>query len=395
MTEIHGWVATGFEKVRETFETNFELDLDPLAPMLGGSAREIGAAFSLYHRGEKVVDLWGGTADPTTGRPWEEDTLALVFSTTKGATAVCANILVQRGELDLDAPVVEYWPEFGAHGKDTVPVRYLLCHKSGLPYVLDTMTHEEMLTWDPVIEALANMEPVWEPGTKHGYHAVTYGWLVGEVIRRVSGKSVGTFFQDEVAGPLGLDFWIGTPDEHHDRVAILETFPMPEDPALKAMVDQFIGPETLLGRALAAPTTEVDMTLYNSPSTWRAEIPAANGICDARSLARMYAACVGEIDGVRLLSDEQVARAIEPQTSGSDSVLMEMDLQYGLGFMLPSSLMLLGNARNFGHFGAGGSVGMADPDNQIGFGYVMNKMFLGLTGDPRTANLINAVYSCL
>ena len=395
MPEIHGEVASGWEPVRAAFEANYEIDVDPLAPMLGGSPREIGAAFSLYHRGEKVVDLWGGLADATTGREWDERTLALVFSTTKGATAICANLLAQRGELDLDAPVVDYWPEFGKHGKDTIPVRYLLCHKSGLPYVEDTMTHEEMLQWDPVVEALENMAPVWEPGSQHGYHAVTYGWLVGEVIKRVSGKSIGRFFQDEVAGPLGLDFWIGTPDEHHGRVALLETFPMPDDPTIKAMVDQFIGPETLLGRTLAAPVEEVEQDRYNHPDTWRAEIPAANGICDARSLAKMYGACVGEVDGVRLLSDEQVAKAIEPQTEGPDTVIMNMELNYGLGFMLPSPIMPLGNDRNFGHFGAGGSMGMADPDHQIGFGYIMNKMFLGLTGDPRTTNLINAVYACL
>ncbi len=396
MPEIHGHVEPGYEKVRDAFEANFELDIDPMAGMLGGSPREIGAAFTLYRGGEKVVDIWGGIADAASGREWDERTLALVFSTTKGATAICANLLAQRGELDLDAPVAKYWPEFAQHGKGDIPVRYLLCHKSGLPYVQDTMTHEEMLQWDPVIAAIENMPPIWEPGSQHGYHAVTYGWLVGEVIKRVTGKSVGQFFQDEVAGPLGLDFWIGTPDEHHARVAMLETFPMPEDPGIKAMIDQFIGPETIMGRALAAPVAgEVDMSTYNSPATWRAEIPAANGICDARSLAKMYAACVGEVDGVRILDEDQMTKAIEPQTTGTDKVLMDMDMQYGLGFMLPSSMMLLGNDRNFGHFGAGGSVGMADPDNALGFGYIMNKMFLGLTGDPRTTNLINAVYASL
>lgn len=386
MTEIHGDVQPGFEGVREAFARNFE------------QGHEVGAACSVYHRGEKVVDLWAGLADEAAGRPWQEDTVQLVFSTTKGATAVCAHLLAQRGELDLDEPVATYWPEFGANGKEHIPVRWLLSHQAGLPYVDASLTLDEVLAWDPMIEALAAQAPAWEPGEAHGYHATTYGWLVGEVVRRVSGRSVGRFFQDEVATPLGLDFWIGLPPEEAHRVAPLVVIDIPrDDPGMREVLDQFIGPDSMLGRALFAggAFAEHEFGTFNLPEVHAAEIPAANAICDARSLARMYAALVGEVDGVRLLTPEQVKVATEQQTQGVDQVLLGLDLQYGLGFMVPSPMLVLGGDSSFGHYGAGGSVGFADPDAEIGFGYVMNKMFLGLAGDPRTAGIINAVYRAL
>ncbi len=209
MTEIDGWVAPGFEPVRDTFRANFERH------------GEVGAAVAFYVEGRPVVDLWGGLADPAKDRPWTEDTLQLVFSTTKGATAACANLLAQRGQLDIDAPVATYWPEFAQAGKASIPVRWILCHKAGLPWVDATMTLEEALSWEPVVRALEVQEPAWEPGTAHGYHATTYGWLVGEVVRRIDGRSLGRFWADEIAGPLGLEWWIGLPEELHHRVAPL------------------------------------------------------------------------------------------------------------------------------------------------------------------------------
>ncbi len=391
MTEIHGTVAPRFEKVRDAFQKNFD------------EGKEIGAAFSAYHRGEKVVDLWGGVADEATGAPWNEDTIILVFSTTKGATAICANKLAQEGRLDVDAPVVEYWPEFGANGKENVPVSYLLSHQTGLAWIDGEMTTEEALSWEPVVAALAAQAPAWEPGSQHGYHATTYGWLVGEVIRRVTGKSVGTYFHEEVAAPLDLDFWIGLPESEESRVATLtsmipgevtvEQLKNPgEDPVLQ-MIAAFLGPETMLGRALFAPGGALtDQRVWNSREMRAAEVPAANGVGDARSLARMYAACIGEVDGVRLLTTEQVKRATTQQTTGPNKILMDMDIQFGLGFMLPSTLMTLGGPSGFGHFGAGGSVGWADPEAEFGFGYTMNRMDMGLAGDLRSFNLINACY---
>ncbi len=403
MTEIHGFVKPGFEDVQVAFETNFELEPDPLNQMLGMDVCEVGAAVTVFHRGEKVVDLWGGEADRRVRRPYAEDTLQLVFSTTKGITAIAANLLAQRGQLDLDAKVAQYWPEFAQAGKADIPVRWLLSHRAGLPWVDVEMTLEQALDWDLVIEALEQQAPIWEPGTQHGYHATTFGWLVGEVVRRITGKTVGEFVRDELSGPLGLDLWIGLPEELHARVAPLEVIEIPSDPGMAAMVDQFIGPDTALGKALFAPGNawaEKRFDSFNLPEVWRAEIPAANGITDARSLAKLYAACVSEVRGVdgepiRLFTDETIDNAITRQTEGVDHVLMDLDLQYGLGFNLPNEMLKMGGHRSFGHYGAGGSVGFADPDQQLGFGYVMNKMFMGMTGDPRTAGLIDATYASL
>lgn len=397
MTEIDGWVAPGFEGVRDAFRRNFD------------EGREVGAAFSAFHRGRKVVDLWGGVADQDSGTPWEEDTLMLVFSTTKGMTAVCANRLAQEGLLDVEAPVVRYWPEFGKNGKDDITVAHLLSHQAGLAWVDGEMSAEEALSWEPVIEALENQHPHWEPGTQHGYHATTYGWLVGEVIRRVGGRTVGTFLRDEVAGPLGLDLWIGLPEAEEPRVGRLISFLPPgisidmrateeagEPDPVRELIMAFIGPDTMLGKALGAPGFALaDDEIWNTRAMHAAEVPAANGIADARSIAKMYAACIGEVDGIRLLTPEQLAAATTQRTEGPNRVLMDMDIQFGLGFMLRSELLALGGPRSFGHFGAGGSVGWADPEAELGFGYIMNRMDLGLAGDVRSATLVDACYAAI
>lgn len=395
MSGTDGWVAPGFEGVRAAFEANF------------ANGSEVGAAFSAYHRGQKVADLWGGVADQATGATWEEDTVIVVFSTTKGMTAVCANMLAQDGHLDMGAPVVRYWPEFGQAGKAEVPVEHLLSHQVGLAWIDGTLTLQQVYDWDPVVEALAAQAPHWTPGSQHGYHATTYGWLVGELIRRTSRRSVGTFLADEVAGPLGLDLWIGLPAEIEPRTArLISMFPPgisladlaepADDNPVAQMVAQFIGPETALGKALTAPGGAFDdWELFNSPELRAAEIPAAGGVSDARSLARLYAACIGEVDGIRLLSPEQLKDATTQRTSGPNTVLMDLDIQFGLGFMLHSSLLALGGPNSFGHFGAGGSVGWADPDADLAFGYVMNRMDLGMAGDPRSFSLISACYDAL
>ncbi|MCC5952099.1 MAG: beta-lactamase family protein [Acidimicrobiia bacterium] len=395
--QTHGWVADGFEGVREAFDRNF------------AEGKEVGAAFSAYHRGRKVADLWGGVADVATGRPWEEDSLILVFSTTKGATAVCANLLAQDGRLDVEAPVAEYWPEFARNGKDDVTVAHLLSHQAGLAWVDGELTAEEALSWEPVIEALENQKPHWAPGSQHGYHATTYGWLVGEVIRRVAGRSVGAELAERVAGPLGLDFWIGLPEEQEDRVAMLISMLPPsvsadvaateaagEPDPIAEMIRQVLGPDTSLGKALAAPGGALaDQDIWNSRAMRAAEVPAANGVADARSVARMYAACIGEVDGVRLLDPATLESATTQRTEGPNTVLLDLDIQFGLGFMLRSSLLALGGPRSFGHFGAGGSMGWADPDAELSFGYVMNKMDLGLAGDLRSFSLVEACYQAL
>ena len=381
-TSIDGHVEPGFEGVRDAFAANFERH------------DEAGAAFSLYVEGQKVVDIWGGVADASTARPWGEDTIVLVFSTTKGATAVCANLLAQRGELDVDIPVVSYWPEFGAAGKGTVPVRWLLAHQVGLPYVEGDVSYDDVLGWDPMVRALERSAPVWEPGTAHGYHAVTYGWLVGEIVRRISGRSVGRFFADEVAGPLGLDFWIGLPEDQEHRVAPLIPITPPTDPEMARVMEQFMGPGSVLGRALTLGGALAGRDVFNRRDLRAAEVPAANGVTDARSLARMYASLVGEVDGVRILSHEQVEAARERQTEGNDRVLM-FESALGLGFMVHSPFTPFGGPGCFGHPGAGGSVGFADPENQLAFGYVMNRMQQNLSGDPRTVGLVQAAYAAI
>ncbi|CAB4532612.1 unannotated protein [freshwater metagenome] len=406
MAEVRGTVEPGFEQVRDAFQDNFD------------SHGEVGAAFSLYVDGKAVVNLTGGLT--TEGTDYNEDTLQMVFSSTKGATALCAHILAQRGLLDFDAPVAQYWPEFAAEGKGEIPVSWLMCHKSGLIDTTRRLSLDDALDWDTVVTALAESTPVWEPGTQHGYHAVTYGWLVGEIVRRVSGKSIGEFFAAEVAGPLGLDFWIGLPEQQHDRVSRLIPMGLPEGVDLEVisaagagagadveavtdelaapasiglvqMLDMLLGPDNLAGKALSAPGGAfLDQEAWNTPELWSAMIPAANGVTNANSLARMYAACVGEVDGVRLLSEEAMQKAIEVQTDGADAVLM-FPIPFALGFMRTSDFSPLSGERSFGHYGAGGSVGFADPDRKLAFGYVMNQMQFGLAGDPRTAALIKAV----
>ena len=392
MPEVSGFVADGFEPVRAAFEANFR------------DHGDLGAGVCVYRDGAPVVDLVGGVTAHGSDDLYRADHLQMVFSTTKGAAAICAHLLAERGQLDLDAPVASYWPEFAANGKADIPVSWLLCHKSGLVDVDRPLTLDDALDWDRVTAALAAAPPIWEPGTQHGYHAVTYGWLVGEIVRRVSGRTLGRFFADEIAGPLGLEFWIGLPDEQIPRVVDLVPpgpppgvhFGSPDDPqpGMIEMLQLLMGPDSLIARALTAPGGAfASETVWNEPAVWQAEIPAANGITNAGSLARMYAT-VGEVDGVRLLSPATVARAIEPQTEGADAVLI-FEIPFGLGFMRDAPFAKFGSPTAFGHYGAGGSVGFADHEAGIGFGYVMNKMDLGIAGDPRTSALIDALYGCL
>jgi CubicO group peptidase (beta-lactamase class C family) len=391
--DVQGWTDPSFESVREAFSANFEQGL------------EVGAAFSAYHDGRKVVDLWGGVADRATSRPWEEDTLILVFSTTKGATALCANMLAERGLLDVDAPVAQYWPEFAQAGKEHIRVRELMSHQAGLAWVDRSMTLEEACSWDPVVKALAEEAPHWEPGTAHGYHATTFGWLVGEVVRRIDGRSLGRFFHEEVAKPLNLDFYIGLPESEEPRVAPLLMFNIKEvlpdvdvaDDSGLAGIAALLGPDAMIVKALGAPGGAFNSPdAFNTRAVRAAEIPAANGVTDARSLARMYAGIIGDVDGVRLLGAEQLRKATTQLTSGPNIVLLDMDIQFGLGFMVPSEMIAVGKqfgaTHGFGHFGAGGSAGWADPDAGLAFGYVMNRMDIGLAGDRRSENLMNATY---
>ncbi len=405
MTKISGWVAPGFETVYEAFKANFDDGL------------EAGAAFSAYHRGEKVVDLWGGVADTRTGRLWDEDSLVLVYSTTKGITAMCANKLIQEGAIDVAAPVATYWPEFAQAGKENVIVADLLSHRAGLAWTDGSLSFEQALAWDPVIRALECQAPSWPPGTAHGYHATTYGWLVGEVVRRVSGCSLGSYLREQIAGPLGAEFFVGLPASEEHRVARLVSFLESLESGLtlqsldslggtssdaSKVAEQaafYLAPDGPLFKALDAPGGALsDPGVWDDPRLHAAEIPAANGICDGRSLACLYAACVSEVatpsgETFRILTPEQLDRALLPQTEGPDVVLMGLDIQWGLGFMLNRGVMGsagFGGPRSFGHFGMGGSVGWADPDLELAMGYVMTQMEIGTTGDKRSFRLLQA-----
>ncbi|MEU0368814.1 serine hydrolase domain-containing protein [Streptomyces sp. NPDC006283] len=389
MTTINGEVAPGFESVREAFAANFDQHGD------------IGAAVCVYREGRPVVDLWGGTADPDTGRPWKRDTLQLVYSATKGATATAAHLLAQRGALDLDAPVATYWPEFAANGKAEIPVRRLLSHQAGLVALDQPVPLADALAWQPMVAALAAQRPLWTPGTAHGYHGRTLGWLIGEVIHRVSRRTPGRFFAAEIAGPLGLDFYIGLPANQRDRVsrmvyrrpeADLTTVPAESIPeGLRELVAAKRDPNSLNNRAFQV-TDPAEMD-FNSPEVQAAELPASNGIGTARGLARMYAALIGEVDGARLLSPDTLASATEEQVSGPDKVLVSAS-RFSSGYMLPTETNPMIGPTSFGHTGRGGSLGFADPEHGIAFGYVMNHIIED-PDDARAVSLIDAVRSSM
>ncbi len=373
MTQLEGFAAPGFEGVRTVFESNF------------AAFGEVGAACSVYVDGRHVVDLAGGVVAPD-GAPYTRQTLQMVASATKGALAICALRLAERGELDLDAPVAQYWPEFAAEGKESVPVRWLLSHRAGLPYVDTVLPMTEVYGWRAMAAALAAQRPVWEPGTGHGYHAMTYGWLVGEVLARVTGRTPGELIRDEIAEPLGVEFWVGLPATEVPRVApLILAQPTPEpDPLTLLLFD----PKSLAHWAFFVPNGL--FTTINDHATWAAQMPAANGIATANALARMYAACLGEVDGVRLLSPETLRSATTEQSGGLDQVL-RVESRFGLGFQLSYPLRPMAGGGSFGHYGLGGSLGFALPERGITFGYTVNQMLPGGMVDPRSSALIEAV----
>ena len=395
---IDGFCDPRFATVREVFEKKV-------------AESEVGASIAFMLDGELVVDLWGGYTDKEKTEPWGRDTIANTYSTTKGMTALVAHRLVEQGRVDLDAPVAGYWPEFAAAGKQDIPVRWLLTHQAGLPAVRETLPPETLYDFAAMAEALAKTEPWWTPGEKHGYHPVTFGFLVGEVVRRVSGKSVGTLFREEVAEPLGADFHIGLPASEHGRVSdMIGSLAPPREggktgsgkPAvrLKGPLANFMrdmsDPTTMVGAAFNNP--HVRPGAHNTPEWREAEIPAANGHGNARALATIYGALArgGELDGVRLLEPESILRARTEQVSGPDATLGQMPMRYGLGYMLRSDFMPLSPSENaFGHPGAGGSIGMADPDAKVGFGFVMNRMSQGLVGGPTGFAVLKAFFEAL
>jgi CubicO group peptidase (beta-lactamase class C family) len=372
MSGIRGTVEKGFEPVREAFA-------QAQAPDVGG------AQLCVYRHGKKVVDLWGGR-DTVKDRPYTDQTLAVMMSCSKGAVATAAHMLSERGLLDLDAPVTKYWPEFGQAGKQDVPVSFLLSHRVGLNSFepQSGVGPRELLDWQRCTSALAAMEPLWPPGTAYMYHAVTYGYLVGEVIRRVSGKMPGRFIADEISTPLGLELWIGLPAEQEHRVAPhFSDRPTMTLEQWKGLLEGLgIDSQSRVGKAMMHMIVGTDeaIQMINTREGHAAEIPAANMIGTARALAKMYAAAIGDVDGVRLLKRETMERARKPQTDGLKgpgdfAKLPNPDPQrLALGYELNRSIEPMLGAGSFGHAGAGGRLGFAHPESGFAVGYVCNNM---------------------
>ena len=401
---INGYCDERFLEAKKIFEESIN------------SGFELGCAITLEVEGEVVLDLWGGHSDLDKTEEWKEDTIVNVFSTTKGMAAMCLLQLVEKGLIDLDAPVSQYWPEFAAGGKETIPVRYLLCHKSGLCGVREPLEQGSFTNWDLICSELAKQEPFWEPGTAHGYHAITYGHLVGEVVRRVSGKSIGQYFNDEIAVPLNLDFWIGLPEDKFNRVTdinpdkpgllqkilmpILSKLPRSLAPGPLKMLLDFADPTTPAGAAFNNPKMSMQAgEMEANTAKWRkAEIPAANGHGTARSIAKLYGALAigGSRDGVHVLSPETIEMARQTESDGKDLVLGQLHTRFGLGFMLGTEDVSMGpNKDAMGHGGAGGSLGFADPDNKISLGFTMNQMHPGITAWKTATDVAESVYKTL
>ncbi|MFJ3194973.1 serine hydrolase domain-containing protein [Streptomyces griseoviridis] len=381
--DVNGVVAGGFEPVRDAFARNFTA--------LG----DRGAAVAVYRDGHRVVDLWAGTKDVDGTAPWEHGTAQIVRSATKGVAAAVVLLLSQRGELDLDAPVGVYWPEFKAAGKERTRVWHLLAHRAGVPVLDRPLTLAEAA--DPALgaEAVAAQAPAWEPGTDHGYHAQTFSWLTGELVRRVTGgRTVGELIAEEIAGPLGAELWLGLPESQTARVGRVGRVEAPEQPGglrtrpKRAVSEAYADPASLTRRAFAAITPLPD---ENDPGYRASALPASSGIATADGLARFYASLIGEVDGGRrLFTPETVAAARTERSAGPDRVLV-VGTRFGLGSMLHSPASPLLSAGSFGHPGRGGSLGFADPESGIAFGYVTNGFRTGVTADPRAQALVRAL----
>ncbi|MEV7966364.1 serine hydrolase domain-containing protein [Sphaerisporangium sp. NPDC088356] len=400
----HGDCDPRFARVRAVFDGHF------------AEGEELGAAFAVYLDGEPVVDLWDGVADRHTGRPWERDTPALAYSCSKAVTATALHILAERGLVDVGAPVAEVWPEFAANGKEKVTVEHLLTHQSGLPVIEQEVPVEEYEDQAAIAARLAGQAPIWEPGTAHGYHALTYGFLVGEVIRRVSGKSVGRFVADEIAGPRGLDMWLGAPDDVAARAARLSAGTRtttgdgaaqgttaagtvaelpgqgPGDPLYeiaKASLDK----DSLMNRAMGNPSPGRLKGGANHPVILRAGWPAMGLVTTARGLAGFYRDLVaGDIIKPETLDD-----AMRQRVGGPDRVMF-IDSAFGLGYMRPALTFLTpakGAETAFGHTGLGGFLGLGDVRHGLAMGYTMNKMSNSVSGSLRAYHLAEAVYDSL
>lgn len=380
--QVNGTVDARFGPVAAAFLEGFD------------AGRDVGAAMAVMLDGALVVDLWHGHTDRKRQSPWREDTLVCMFSVTKAMTSVCLLQAVDQGLIELDAPVARYWPEFAAHEKHAITVRHLLSHQAGVVGFHEPVDRDILFDWDRFVQRLEGETPWWEPGSRHGYHARTFGYLTGEVIRRRSSTSLGSWFRSEVAKPLGLDFVIGLPAADLSRCAdMLPARMRPGDmqnlpPGAREMMRDFNDPSTPTGAAFQNPS--MGAGYMNSSAFRQAEIPAANGHGTARSVVQMYDALPS------ILSSETLQMATTTHSKGPDAVLKSIS-HFGLGFMLHDDEAPLGLRRGtFGHAGAGGSMGFHDPETGLSFCFAMNQMEMGVvTGGTSATRLVEAVYECL
>ena len=376
-------VAPGWEPVRDAFLEGFE------------NGEEHGAGVSVFHKGQCVVDLMGGWRDRDHTVAYDPDALQVVFSTTKGIMSIAVAMCVQRGLIDYSEKVATYWPEFAQAGKGDITVAQLLAHRAGLYTLRDAISLEDALNWDVVTSRLAATEPLLAPGSVHAYHAISFGWLAGELVRRVDGRSVSQFVSEEISKPLGAEFYVGLPEELEPRVARLMAHPIPSFPPDIAKIMNDRGGPGTKGEAALSLNGAFGPGAFNKPEVHRAQVPGANGIGNARALAKIYAACVGEVNGVRLLQQDTVARATTSMTPADevDAVLLSQT-DFAMGFMRHNDHYRFTGPEAFGHTGAGGSASFADPGRQLGFSYVMNTMMTVYEEDPRRARLISAARQC-
>ena len=392
---MHGAVDEGYGPVADAFRANF------------AERGELGAACAVYRDGRKVVDLWGGHRDGVTRAAWEEDTLVPMFSTTKGVASIALAVAHSRGLLDYDETVARYWPEFGAAGKERVTVRQLLSHQAGLCAIDERLELADLLDLDRVAAVVAAQKPAWEPGTRHGYHGITLGWYEGELLRRVDPqrRTLGRFFAEEVADPLGLDFFIGLPDDvPPHRVARIDGYTPPQmllhlHELPPRFVLGFLNPRSLTYRTFGNPRITGLVNEYNRRELQRAEIPAANGIGTARAVARAYGelATGGAALGLTEATLDALQRPAVAPSGGRMDLVIHIESVFSLGYCKPFPRFTFGSSADlaFGTPGAGGSFGFADPDTGIGFAYAMNKTGFRLYDDPRELALRDALYRCL
>ena len=363
-----------FQPVVDAFDANF------------AERDETGASLCITLGGETVVDVWGGT--------FGRDTISIVHSCTKGATALCAHVLASRGLLDIEAPVAEYWPEFATRGKEQATVRMMLDHSVGVPVFRRTIERGELYDWDRVVQLLEEEEPFWEPGTRNGYHMINFGWTVGELVRRVSGRSLGAFFREEIAEPLGIDFWIGLPEEHEARVAPLTPYTRESGEPLGAFALLLLNDPTSIP---ALAMQNVMTTNMNARDYHAAEIGGGGGITNGRGLAGMYTPLA--VDDGRLVDHATLERMRRISVATNCDATLQLATRFALGFMVsmdnrdkPEKDSVVLGEHAFGHVGAGGSIGFADPSNGMAFGYSMDRMGPGILLNERGQSLVDAAY---